>query len=270
MRLSGLVAVILALASLAVAEPQQAPPAGNAQQPETPTSAPAKTSTPVREPSQPAPTKADAPGPAETTNGPAVDEAKVTGSTFESAYFKFTYELPKGWKAMDDAARMESNRRALAEDTSRASTPLPVANPKRSAAAKKAAPKNPALGHVNAPSLARYSLMVASPTGIDSLENMTLPRINVWAHQRVVPLDGLSDHAQFLVSDRRIKVLVEPQEVTMGGRKFARVDVLSPSGEYHSQFVTIVGDYLVGFDFRSDSRNELNMLANSMQTIKFQ
>jgi hypothetical protein len=46
--------------------------------------------------------------------------------------------------------------------------------------------------------------------------------------------------------------------------------VLSSSGEYRSQFVTIVGEYLVGFDFRSDSRNELNMLANTMQTIKFQ
>jgi hypothetical protein len=41
---------------------------------------------------------------------------------------------------------------------------------------------------------------------------------------RVVPLDGLNDHAQFLVSNRHMKVLVEPQEVTMGGHKFARVD----------------------------------------------
>src|SRR5579864_6959427 len=61
-------------------------------------------------------------------NGPAVDAGKVTGSTFESDYFKFTYELPKGWKALDDAVRVASNQAVLTTDSDRGTammTPLP-------------------------------------------------------------------------------------------------------------------------------------------------
>ena len=52
--------------------------------------------------------------------GPAVDAAKVTGSTFDSQYFKFTCELPKDWKALDDAARVAANRSLAEEEIERA------------------------------------------------------------------------------------------------------------------------------------------------------
>src|SRR5262249_23521617 len=54
--------------------------------------------------------------------GPAVDDAKVSGSTFESPYFKFTYELPGGWKTLDDASRKASNEQAMREDMEHAKT----------------------------------------------------------------------------------------------------------------------------------------------------
>ena len=69
-------------------------------------------------------------------SGVAVDAVKVTGTTFESPYFKFTYELPAGWKTLNDAARTEANRQAIQEDIERAKM--------AGVAPKKASAKTPA------------------------------------------------------------------------------------------------------------------------------
>src|ERR1700693_2896031 len=72
MRFSWLVVLFVIVALLSL----------EAQQHPAPKSEPAKT--------EPAPTQEQAAKPADS--GPAVDAAKVTGTTFESNYFKFTYE----------------------------------------------------------------------------------------------------------------------------------------------------------------------------------
>ena len=59
---------------------------------------------------EPAPAQDQSPA-----SGVAVDAVKVTGTTFESPYFKFTYELPAGWKTLDDAARTQANKDAIKE-----------------------------------------------------------------------------------------------------------------------------------------------------------
>jgi hypothetical protein len=202
-------------------------------------------------------------------NGPAVDAAKVTGSTFESDYFKFTYELPKGWKALDDAARIASNQEVMMGDRDRAAemtTPLPKKTSTRPPTVKKGS--GPASSR--APLPARYSLMAASSNGLESLASPVLPRINIWAHQRVGALDNPNDHAQFLVSAKRTQVLMPVHEVTLDGYKFVRVDVITPTGEYLSEFVSVMRDYLVGFDFRAQSERELAEMAETMKSVKFQ
>jgi hypothetical protein len=196
----------------------------------------------------------------------AVDAAKVTGSTFESKYFKFTYELPKDWKAMDDAARVASNRELLKEDAETAATPIP----------RKASAKTPLKGtnksngtipQTLAP--ARYSLMAAGPNGIDSLASPVLPRINIWAHRRVPPLDQPLDNAQMLITGKHTNVLTQPQEMVLNGTKWARVQLVTPTGDYHSRYVIELGDYLVGFDFWASSEREIVELSDTIKSVKF-
>ena len=204
--------------------------------------------------------------PKPVVTGPAVDSAKVKGSTFDSAYFKFTYELPKDWKTLDDAVRVGENQRFLEQERVRAVARLPV--PKKKTVSAKTPATNPVLATVRTPTVERYSLMVASPKGVQSLESSVLPRINIWAHARVGS-DDISDHARYLVATKRAQILGEPQEVKRDAHTFVRVDILAPTGEYHSQFVTIVGAYIVGFDFWATTQKELSSLADTTQSIKF-
>jgi hypothetical protein len=203
--------------------------------------------------------------------GPAVDDAKVNGSTFESPYFKFTFELPTGWKTLDDASRKASNQQAMREDMEHAKT---VAVPKKTAA------KTPAMApaetnpkpqpQANPVVPERYSLLAASPDGLSSLGSPALPRINIWAHRKVPPLDKPVDHAQLLMTGKRTQVLVSPQELTINGRKFVRVELVNPAGKYQARYITEIGDYLVGFDFLTDSERELAEYSNSIKSANFQ
>jgi hypothetical protein len=217
---------------------------------------------------EPAKTQSDNAETKPADNGPAVDAGKVTGSTFESDYFKFTYELPKGWKALDDAARVASNQALMNGDQDRAAgmtTPLPKKTSTRPPTVKKG--PGPASSRASLP--ARYSLMAASSNGLESLASPVLPRINIWAHQRVGSLDNPTDRAQFLASGKRTHVLMPVHEVILDGRKFVRVDVITPTGEYLSEFVSVIQDYLVGFDFRTQSERELAEISETMKTLKF-
>lgn len=247
MQFSRLIVIFLTIASLVTVEAQQT----------APTSGPPET--------EPVSSQDQSSKPAD--NGPAVDAAKVTGSTFDSQYFKFTYELPKGWKALDDVERVAENKKLSDQDKEPSAARLPVP---RKATAKTPVRKNPALVAPPASSLERYSLMVAGPNGVPSLDSPVLPRINVWAHRRVPPLDSASDHAQFLRSGKRTTTIVPPQEVKLGGHSFVRVEIITANGTYQSQFVTVIGDYLVGFDFRAESQKEMDDMAETTKTIKFQ
>src|ERR1700751_1538330 len=204
-----------------------------------------------------------------TADGPAVDAAKVTGSTFESDYFKFTYELPKGWKALDDAVRVASNQAVLTTDSDRG-TAMMAPLPKKPSTRPPTVKKGPGPASSRAPLPARYSLMAASSNAIDSLASPVLPRINIWAHQRVGSFDNPADHAQFLVANKRTQVLEPIHEVSLDGHTFVRVDVLSPTGEYVSEFVSVMRDYLVGFNFRAQSQRELVEMTETMKSLKFQ
>jgi len=197
------------------------------------------------------------------SEGVAVDAAKVTGSTFQSQYFKFSCELPKDWKALDDASRMAANAR-LAQDDAERTRVHSVGNKKSTAKEQ-----NPQAPSSASSSPENYSLLVASPNGVDSLASPVLPRINVWANKRVPPLDSPTDHIQFLLAGRRTRLLVRPQEAAFDGHTFIRASVITANGDYHSQYVTVIDDYLVGFDFRAESERELVEMTEMMKSIKF-
>jgi hypothetical protein len=199
-------------------------------------------------------------------SGPAVDDVKVTDSTFASPYFKFTYDLPTGWKTLDDATRKAANDLAMREDIERARATF--------ATPKKAAAKTPTNAwpqpQANPVVPERYSLMAASPDGLDSLASPVLPRINIWAHRRLPPLDKPLDHAQLLMSGKHNEILVRPQELVVAGRQFARIELINAAGNYQARYVTVVGDYLIGFDFLTKSEREMAEFSNSIKSVKFE
>jgi hypothetical protein len=205
--------------------------------------------------------------PAESNS--AVDDAKVKGSTFDSAYFNFTYELPKGWKALEDTARISANRSAQREQEEDRAAEMKTPLPKKASTRPAMPKKGPGPSSSRAPLPLSYSLMVASSSPVESLASPVLPRINIWANQRVSALDNPTDHAQFLASGKRTQVLMPVHEVTLNGNKFVRVDVITPTGEYVSEFVSVIREYLVGFDFRAQSERELAEMTETMKTLKF-
>ena len=200
--------------------------------------------------------------------GPAVDAASVKGSTFQSDYFKFTYELPAGWKALDDTVRMKSNHSVLEQDVESAKTAAAAAGSRKSAA--KAGSKSANNVPVVTPVVERYSLMAASPNGLDSLATPVLPRVNIWAHRRVPPFDSPMEHARLAISGKHSSVLVAPQEVTYNGRTFTRVQLITPGGQYQSRYIIEIGEYLVGFDFFTDSERELVEVSETIKSVRFQ
>jgi hypothetical protein len=197
--------------------------------------------------------------------GPDVDAVKMSGSTFESPYFKFTYELPAGWKTLDNAARIAANQQAAQEDMERSKVVV----------TKKASAKTPAksaAATTQGPALApeRYSLLAASPQGLDSLASPILPRINIWAHRRIPPMDKAVDHAQLLASGKHNEILVRPQELNIEGRQFVRVELVNAAGNYQARYITVIGDFLVGFDFLTQSEKDMVEYANTIKSIRFE
>ena len=214
------------------------------------------------EPAQSATTPSNTTQPSE--HRPAVDEANVNGGVFQSAYFKFTYELPKDWKALDDASRVAANKQFQEQETASSSAAVP--SRKRPLTSQPAASK-PVV--VSAAPMENYSLLVASPSGVASLDSIVLPRINIWAKRRIPPLDHIDDPAQFLTGGRYANTIVKPQHLTFDGHDFVRADIVTSTGVYRTQFVTIIGDYLIGFEFHADSEKERALGADSMKTVKF-
>jgi hypothetical protein len=65
------------------------------------------------------------------------------------------------------------------------------------------------------------------------------------------------------------KVLRGPEDLLLSGHKFVRTDFRFQDGGVLSKFVTVVGDYLIDFDFRADNEKDLIGLASTMQTVAF-
>ena len=197
---------------------------------------------------------------------PAVDSASVAGSEFVSDRFKLHYQLPNGWKALSDATRVAQNQRYRDQYAHPVYVNVPSSKPK-SVPTKPPASVN-ATHRAKAPVVPEnYCLMAASPNGMSSLDTVVLPRINIWADQRVPTVDSAEDHVRMLGA--RGEVLLAPAQLSLAGHTFVRIDVLQADGKYHSQFVTVAGDYLLGFDLYAATDEQLMALVQTMQSVHF-
>ncbi len=201
-----------------------------------------------------------------------LDAARVVDGEFESTGFKFHYQLPPGWKALDDAKRVAANQQL------RDQYAHPVHNPNMPSSKKASAQRKADPTTAGAPSTAptrvapaipnNFSLMVASPNGVDSVDSAVLPRINIWANHRIPSIDTAKQRA--LVLETLGQVVVPTAVVKVAGRDFARVEVLhAGGGPYHSLWVTAAGDYLIGFDVRATSDAEMQALLETLRSVRF-
>ena len=183
------------------------------------------------------------------------DSANISSGTFESPFFKFHYAFPKGWTIEDDMRRMEKNRSRHQDAVKKAK-----------AEAKPDTPNSTTTTQV----FWLYDLFQASPEAVPpNGDRPLLPYVRLWITERFSMRDKPGDHARLLAQIGSMKVLRPPQEQTVSGRKFVRADFITSNGEYVSMFDTLSGKYLLFFEFRGKNEQEMNELAKTMESVKF-
>ncbi|MFZ0361269.1 MAG: hypothetical protein WAL58_12585 [Terriglobales bacterium] len=181
-----------------------------------------------------------------------IDAGKTTAGVFESTFFHFRYELPKGWFALDDKVRIADNEKryeAAAQET-----------------LEKQGPSTPA--HTTS-TVVPYSLLLASRTAVTASDARPLPRIAIQADEQTVMMSAAGDPAKMILDVVKPKVLRGPEDVVIAGHKFVRADFQMKLGSFLSKFVTVNGDYLIEFDLRADNEKDLAELTKSMESLQF-
>jgi hypothetical protein len=184
----------------------------------------------------------------------------ISGNQFQSVFFKFRYDFPKGWTYL-----------------SRDKTKAENAEASRKAAEKSLKENGPDDKVVSGNTTttrttklyANFNLLIASATAINTSETDSAPRVRVWAHERVPGLlNDAGDHAK-IIAMLGEKIFMPATEITLNGHKFVRIDVLHKDGLYHSDVETVCGGYIVGFDFYARTAEELRALAETLNTVRF-
>lgn len=180
-----------------------------------------------------------------------IDAGKTTANVFESSFFHFRYELPKGWSALADNTRLAENNKRYRDAMSEPSRPNdPNSNPITDA-------------------YVPYNMLFAARTAIASGNEKPLPRVQIQAIHRGSMVREAGDPAKIYIKMARPKILRDPEEVVISGRKFSRADFQLLPGSFLSQFVTESGDYIIEFDLRAGNEKDLADLVGTMQSVQF-
>jgi len=182
----------------------------------------------------------------------SIDAGQTTANIFESSYFHFRYDLPKGWFALADRVRLADNKK-------RYETQL-------AEALKKNGPNTPTRKTEVFPP---YDLLIAGRTAVTSSDTGQQPRVQVQAIRRLTMMMEAADPAKWVTQVTKAKVLRGPEEVVLSGRKFVRTDFQFSSNSFLSKFTSVSGDYLIQFDLRAENEKDLSELAATMQTLRF-
>jgi hypothetical protein len=180
------------------------------------------------------------------------DVAIINGNAFESPFFKFHYAFPQGWSAEDDQARMNRNRVEHENAVGRTKADPPLQN-----------------YYGPAPEVFwRYDLLVASAPR-SAAEKSAQPYVRLCALQRFNGLGSPGKYAKLMLQVNTVKMFHEGQKQTIAGRAFVRTDVISKDGQFVAMFETLTRDYLLLFEFHGRNEQEINELAKSMESLKF-
>jgi TonB family protein len=186
------------------------------------------------------------------THVPPIDDAIVAENKFESTFFGIRYEFPSEWHALEDLTRIADNKDRYDKQLQEA-----------------LAKNGPNTPNNKTEVFPNYNLLVAGPSPVLMSNTPQMPRIVIWVHRRFNMLDQPGDHAKVLSMMPSLSVLRPPEETILSGQKFIRADYSFDKDSYLSQWVTQMGDYLIGFDLRARSGDELKILTQTMQTLQF-
>lgn len=182
----------------------------------------------------------------------AVDAGKTTANAFESPFFHFRYEFPKGWSALDDKVRMVENKTRYEADL------------------KEAREQNgPDSASTRTEVVDPYFLLVAGYGAVTTSTTTQKPRVVIMATKRRTMMSGPQDPARTIIQMIHPKVLEGPEDIVLSGRQFSRTDLEFHPGSLLSKFATVVGEYIIEFDLRADNEKDLAVLVNTMQTVRF-
>ena len=184
-----------------------------------------------------------------------IDAGKTSGNVFESSFFHFRYELPKGWFALADDVRLAENKKRYKDALNEA-----IGSNDQSA------PENQ---NLITEAIVPYTLLLAARTAVASGETHPLPRVVIQASKRRIMMTEPGDPAKMITRMLHAKVLKDPEDVVLSGHKFVRADFELKPGSMLSKFATVSGDYLIEFDLRAANEKDLADLVNTMQTLKF-
>jgi TonB family protein len=187
------------------------------------------------------------------THMPPIDDAIVAQNNFESTFFGFRYQFPAEWHVLEDCTRIADN------------------NDRYDKQLKDALAKNgPNTANNKTEVFPNYNLLVAGPSPVLMSYTPQMPRIVIWVHKRFNMLNNPGDHSKVLsMTMPNLTFLHPPEETTLSGQKFIRADYSFEKDSYLSQWVTQMGDYLIGFDLRARTADELKDLSQTMETVQF-
>jgi hypothetical protein len=171
------------------------------------------------------------------------DAVNITGNKFESTYFQFHYSFPQGWITQDNQIRMEKNRNS------------------HKAAEKQAG---------GATVLWTYDLLLASAMPTSAEGKLFLPYIQIFAIENSRATGAPGTYARMLARSKSLKLLREPEQRTFSGRKFVRTDLIHNDSHYEALFDTTVRSYLLLFQFHGRTKEEMDTLARTMESIQFE
>lgn len=184
----------------------------------------------------------------------ALEAGTVSANLYRNEALGMSYEFPQGWIAAAPASLHTLNERM------------------ESAAKAAALQQRPELGD----SLRIYSSKVifyASRKGDGNGQRLAIPSIRITAvpsHSWSLDLDLFRQMAERMGIAYSTKVLAPAEEFAVKGHAFLRADferVADGNRIYFSQIQTLAGDYLPNLELYASSQQELQQVADSLQSM---
>jgi len=185
---------------------------------------------------------------------PEPDVGKVTDNTFRSDFFGFQCSFPQGWSTLNDDVRRENNRKRHQASVKEAEAKAPRDTPNRTTTVQV---------------FWIYDLLIATPGSLAANAKPPLPHVHIWAMERFGLFDKAGDDEKQIANLATVKVLRASHEETISGHRFVRTDFIHHDDNFEALFETVSGKYLLHFEFRGRNEQEINELAKTMESLKF-
>jgi hypothetical protein len=184
-----------------------------------------------------------------------VEGGAVTGNVYKNAALGMTFSIPQGWSAAKPEALRAVNERGLA------------------AAQAAVQRQNPGLSEALRVSMPKIVLYTSRKGGEWDGQRLEIPHIRISVMPSALDsleLDEFENVAETVVRASGAKRSGPASEFQVNKHRFLRVDFERSVGAvtlYQSQVQTLAGDYVVTVEMTGYSREELQRVAASLETM---